>query len=158
MKTGDLVLVRSNSLAKWELSIYAYKTSFCGHPRHVCINGTEWAECIPLKGNEHLLGSRGTNPSGFADGQPVAVRQNEIEEWKVRYFFGIDKDEDGRIVYVCSRYPSAAARTESPLLDGIQEERWKICVPFENAFSGFSAAYERRDGMKKSGGENGQQS
>ena len=153
MKAGDLVLVRSHPFSRWELSIYAYASPYHfvdGNVRHMCINGTDWTECIPYEGNEALLGSQGTCPSGFVSGQPVAVRDSEEEEWKIRYFSHVMKKlpdsfgQGGSIRYVCFR--TLPVGSDSPLLDRGEEEVWKICAPLENAFKGFGRIYERRSG------------
>ncbi len=144
MKTGDLVLVRTNPYSRWELSIYAYTLPVSPMNdciRYRCINGVEWMECIPYKGNESLLGTRGTCASDFSAGQPVAVRNYPDEEWKVRHFSHLSEDGDG---FVCTKgYPSEDG--EMPSIRDSKPEAWKCCVPMENAFAGFGRIYERRD-------------
>ena len=52
------VLVRDDYLYKWELGLFGRvdDESNAEHP-YICI-GERYAQCIPYKGNEHLLGTR----------------------------------------------------------------------------------------------------
>lgn len=144
MKSGDFVLVRSNPYSRWELSIYAYTLPVSAMNdciRYRCVNGVEWAECIPYRGNESLLGTRGTSAFSFSAGQPVAVRNDTDEEWKVRHFSHPSESGEG---FVCTKgYPSEDG--EMPAIRECRPEVWKICVPMENAFAGFGRTYERRE-------------
>ena len=49
------VLVRDNNSEKWRCTFYSHYDDdlVCG----VCVNGCTWKQCIPYKGNEHLVGT-----------------------------------------------------------------------------------------------------
>ena len=49
------VLVRDNNSEKWRCTFYSHYDDdlACG----VCVNGCTWKQCIPYKGNEHLVGT-----------------------------------------------------------------------------------------------------
>lgn len=52
--TGDMVLVRESDTRTWFVSLFSYKIR---DNYFICANGSAWAQCIPLKGNEHLCGT-----------------------------------------------------------------------------------------------------
>lgn len=59
--TGDLqplqpVLVRDLDIHDWELALFARMDEDSGY-KYKCI-GESYTQCIPYKGNEHLLGTR----------------------------------------------------------------------------------------------------
>lgn len=53
----DKVLVRDSEDREWRISLFGYKDN----SYYYCINGYSWKQCIPYKGNEHLLGTK-NNP------------------------------------------------------------------------------------------------
>ena len=54
-KPFDKVLVRNYDCNAWQISLFGYKNSLnC----YYCCNGSNWIQCIPYKGNEHLLGTK----------------------------------------------------------------------------------------------------
>ena len=53
----DKVLVRDSEDREWQISLFGYKNN----SYYYCINGYSWKQCIPYKGNEHLLGTK-NNP------------------------------------------------------------------------------------------------
>ena len=155
MKAGDLVLVRNNAFFRWELSIFAYENPYVlgdGKLRYKCLNGTDWNECLPYEGNEALLGTIGTEQEEFAAGQPVAVKNDDDEEWRIRYFkrkldLGLEKPLNGhRYSYVVTKeLPSDDA--SAPRLIAPKEEVYRQCHLLENVFKGFAKAYaSRKDG------------
>ena len=54
IETGDTVLVRESDTRTWYVSLFSYKIK---DNYFICANGSSWAQCIPLKGNEHLCGT-----------------------------------------------------------------------------------------------------
>lgn len=155
MKAGDLVLVRNNTFFRWELSIFAYENPYVlgdGKLRYKCLNGTDWNECLPYVGNEDLLGTIGTVQEEFAAGQLVAVKNDDDEEWRIRYFkrksdFGLDKALNGhKPSYVVTKeLPSEDA--SAPRLTVPKEEVYEQCHLLENVFKGFAKTYaSRKDG------------
>lgn len=52
--TGDMVLVRESDTRTWFVSLFSYKIK---DNYFICANGSSWAQCIPLKNNEHLCGT-----------------------------------------------------------------------------------------------------
>ena len=54
IETGDTVLVRESDTRTWFVSLFSYKIK---DNYFICANGSTWAQCIPLKGNEHLCGT-----------------------------------------------------------------------------------------------------
>lgn len=54
IRTGDTVLVRESNTRTWFVSLFSYKIR---DNHFICANGSVWAQCIPLKGNEHLCGT-----------------------------------------------------------------------------------------------------
>lgn len=54
IRTGDTVLVRESDTRTWFVSLFSYKIK---DNYFICANGSTWAQCIPLKGNEHLCGT-----------------------------------------------------------------------------------------------------
>ena len=128
MKPGELVLVREHDSSVWELSIFAYEDADSSK-RFVCINGIYWKECISYQGNERLLGTRGS-ASKFLPGQPVLVRKNKDDEWKLRYYNC--PLEDG-LHCVISDASKVERLPVSPVGDGTCiKEIWAECEPFEN--------------------------
>lgn len=155
MKAGDLVLVRNNAFFRWELSIFAYENPYVlgdGKLRYKCLNGTDWNECLPYVGNEGLLGTIGTEQEEFAAGQPVAVKNDDDEEWRIRYFkrkldLGPEKPLNRhRHSYVVTKeLPSEDA--SAPRLISPKEEVYEQCHLLENVFKGFAKTYaSRKDG------------
>lgn len=55
LKPFDKVLIRSKNSDIWECDIFSLYDSECSNPYH-CI-GAWYEQCIPYKGNEHLLGT-----------------------------------------------------------------------------------------------------
>lgn len=49
----DKVLVRDQDCDSWQISLFGYKNRYY----YRCSNGYSWNQCIPYKGNEHLLGT-----------------------------------------------------------------------------------------------------
>ena len=54
IRTGDMVLVRESNTRTWFVSLFSYKIK---DNYFICANGSTWAQCILLKGNEHLCGT-----------------------------------------------------------------------------------------------------
>lgn len=54
IETGDMVLVRESDTRTWFVSLFSYKIK---DNCFICTNGSVWAQCIPLEGNEHLCGT-----------------------------------------------------------------------------------------------------
>ena len=54
IETGDVVLVRESDTRTWFVSLFSYKIK---DNCFICTNGSVWAQCIPLEGNEHLCGT-----------------------------------------------------------------------------------------------------
>lgn len=54
IETGDMVLVRESDTSVWFVSLFSYKIK---DNYFICTNGSVWAQCIPLEGNEHLCGT-----------------------------------------------------------------------------------------------------
>jgi hypothetical protein len=54
LKPFDRVLARDTNKAKWLITFFSHCNNFETY-KYSCINGTGYAQCIPYKGNEHLL-------------------------------------------------------------------------------------------------------
>lgn len=58
METGDLVVVRSCSSDDWGVSTFGYTINTGDSTIYVCTNNVRFPYCMPLKGNEHLIGTK----------------------------------------------------------------------------------------------------
>lgn len=59
MKAGDTVLVRNYPHQHWGLNLFSHKVENPWDGReYVCINYHKFQYCIPLEGNEHLVGTK----------------------------------------------------------------------------------------------------
>lgn len=59
MKAGDPVLVRNYPHQHWGLNLFSHKVENpCDGREYVCINYHKFQYCIPLEGNEHLVGTK----------------------------------------------------------------------------------------------------
>lgn len=56
LKPFDKVLVRDENFQKWNISFFSYYDEKQTYKYH-CINDGMYLQCIPYKGNEHLLGT-----------------------------------------------------------------------------------------------------
>lgn len=56
LKPMDWCLMRNESTLPWDLCQFAYKTHLSRYP-FAAVGGHVYVECIPYKGNEHLLGT-----------------------------------------------------------------------------------------------------
>lgn len=54
-KPFDKVLVRDYDSEKWQCNFFS---NIDEHDFYFCIATTKWRQCIPYKGNEHLLGTK----------------------------------------------------------------------------------------------------
>ena len=73
IRTGDTVLVRESDTRTWFVSLFSYKIR---DNYFICANGSTWAQCIPLKDNEHLCGTNKdfTKPFEFRFGAKVKAQ------------------------------------------------------------------------------------
>ena len=56
-KAYDRVLVRDEDQERWQAAFYDQYLTRNGHYPHHVIGGDSYAQCIPYKSNEHLLGT-----------------------------------------------------------------------------------------------------
>jgi hypothetical protein len=56
LKPFDRVLARDTNKAKWLITFFSHCNNLETY-KYSCINGAGYAQCIPYKGNEHLLGT-----------------------------------------------------------------------------------------------------
>lgn len=58
IKPTDFVLVRNDEKENFILDVFSYELTDSYYP-FVCIKGDQYKQCIPFKGNEHLLNKNG---------------------------------------------------------------------------------------------------
>ena len=81
--TYEPVLVRRNNMdasdQKWEAGFYNRKGDYGGHLTISCFG--EWKECIPYKGNEHLLGTSEDTTKELEQFQKILVwNYNDVKQ------------------------------------------------------------------------------
>lgn len=54
----DRVLVRNADISPWNLAEYAFQDPKAKILKYYTVGGNGWRQCIPYKGNEHLLGTK----------------------------------------------------------------------------------------------------
>lgn len=92
LKPGMMVLVRGSELQNWTVSIFSHiEDGF-----FVCAGWKCGVDCIPLEGNEHMVGTTLPIPQKekpFEWGERVLVWDRDGEEKKVAIFVWDDGDD-----------------------------------------------------------------
>ena len=152
----SFVMVRNSPNERWQLSVFAYSIDVeDGGRKYVCLNGEAWNECISyIYGQQkNLLGTieavEGLERK-LKPGQPVAVRNDQNEAWKVRRWlystdivFRAGSIREGDLRHVCSKtYPLVDTMLSACIncfcKRDYRIEEWKYCLPLNLAFNSYN--------------------
>lgn len=85
-KAYDRVLVRDEDQERWQAAFYDQYLTRNGHYPHHVIGGDSYAQCIPYKSNEHLLGT--TDRPEKPEPKPEPGKLND-GEWYYRIAWSV---------------------------------------------------------------------
>lgn len=130
LKPFDKVLVRDNDDELWEINMFSSETLYGADVWYQCISSI-WGQCIPYKGNEHLLG---TTDSPQKEEEQEEEKQDEVND-NYGYPVGYFKKND---IVLCRDAENEGWHITSFVAKGNEKYpfqcslyRWKYCIPYE---------------------------
>ena len=115
-KTGDKVLVRDEDWNDWSFNLFSHKNKDITEFPYVCLDSM-YVQCIPLEGNEHLLGttdsperteinddiieSAVSNYIIIRNRDCLAMAEDKLFSMGCRWMNGLSEKNNNNIIFPC---------------------------------------------------------
>lgn len=130
-KTGDFVLCRDDRGEEWYPFIFCEMLEGNEEP-FLVFNGQTYRQCIPLKGNEHLVRKTGVSPDWDGEPEPELTEYGFLEpvevlvcgEWHQAVYVKISNDR-------WDRYPHQVLYADDRITAWVAEKQVRRAVRSE---------------------------